>query len=138
MKKLTTYWHTKWSLWRLKETRVYLLFLMTQMCLYITSLCNGVVLLVIMESPVQERATTHIRATAEHSRPSGGSCVKQRLHFGLLFWNRKGHRCKSTSDTQSLGDLDSDFQDILKQSTNFVAACYNVTGDQLNISSVRQ
>ena len=37
-----------------------------------------------------------------------------------------------------LGDPSADTDDVLKQSTNFIAACYSVTGNQTDMSSVRK
>lgn len=37
-----------------------------------------------------------------------------------------------------LGDPNANFEDVLTQSTDFIAACYSMTGDQITMSSVRQ
>ena len=38
----------------------------------------------------------------------------------------------------SLGDPNANMEDVLKQSSNFIAACYSVTGEQITMSFVRQ
>ena len=42
------------------------------------------------------------------------------------------------SPLSSLGDRNANMEDVLKQSSNFIVACYSVTGEQVTMSSVRQ
>ena len=103
--------------------------------------------LVIMESPVKDRVTIDIRATANANRNiipdllaahALSGCDTSSCYFGI----GKGKVVK-TLRTQNypvslLGDPNADFEQVLKQSINFVAACYSVTGDHISMSSVRQ
>ena len=103
--------------------------------------------LVVMESPVQGRAIIDIRTTVNANKDiisdlpaahalSGSDTTA--CYYGI----GKGTVVKvlrsKTTLIPSLGDLSCPFEDVLKESTSFIAACYNTKTDETDMSSVRQ
>ena len=114
--------------------------------LYFYAKCNltGVV---IMESPVKDRATIDIKSTVSANKYivldlpaahalSGSDTTACHYNIGkstvvnIL-------RTKSVS-LSSVGDQTSQFEDVLEEATNFIAACYKMKVDGSDMSSVRQ
>ena len=103
---------------------------------------------VIMESPVKDRKTIDIRATAKEHRiiipdllaaHAISGCDTTASYFGI----GKGTVVKTlkaqASPLSLLGDPNANIKDVLQQSCQFIASCYSVTGgDQITMSSVRQ
>ena len=111
---------------------------------YVKHKLTGVV---IMESPVKDRITIDIRATAndnKHIIPdlltahALSGCDTTACYFGI----GKGTVVKTLKTQNSpltlLGDSDASFEDALKQSTDFIASCYSVTGELTTMLAVRQ
>ena len=100
-----------------------------------------------MESPVKDRVTIDIKATAIEHRTiipdllaahALSGCDTTACYFGI----GKGSIVKTLktqkSPLSSLGDSYANMEDVLKQSSNFIAACYSVTGEQVTMSFVQQ
>ena len=100
-----------------------------------------------MESPVQDRASVDIKATAlEHSSiipdilaaHALSGCDTTACYFGI----GKGTVIKVLQSGKvsltCVGDDQSDFESVLKVSTEFVAACYGHRTVSESMSAVRQ
>ena len=111
---------------------------------YVKQKLTGVV---IMESPVEERVTIDIKGTAiEHrniipdllAAHALSGCNTTACYFGI----GKGTLVKTlktqNSPLSSLGDPNANMENVLKQSSNFIAVCYSVSGEQITMSIVRQ
>ena len=111
---------------------------------YVKQTLTGVV---IMESPAKDRVTIDIKATAiEHrniipdllAAHALNGCDTTACYFGI----DKGIIVKSLkiqkSPLASLEEPNANMEDVLKQSSNFIAVCYSVTGEQITMAFVRQ
>ena len=102
---------------------------------------------VIKDSPVQERTTIDIRATVNEHKdiipdlPAAHALTGSDTTAGY-FGIGKGTAVKvlrsQKSTLNSVGDFSCNFEDVLQESTRFIAECYIVTMEEANMSSMRR
>ena len=101
---------------------------------------------VIVESPVKDRATIDIKSTVSANRdiildfPAAhalsGSDITA-CHYGIGKATVVNILRTKSVLLSSIGDKTSQFEDVLKEATNFIAACYKMPTDGSDMSSVR-
>ena len=101
---------------------------------------------VIMESPVKDRATIDIKSSVSANKDiipdlpaahalSGSDTTA--CHYGIGKATVVNILRTKSVPLSSIGDLTSQFEDVLKEATNFIAACYKMPTDGSDMSSVR-
>ena len=95
-----------------------------------------------MESHVKDRVTIYIKATAVEHRiiipdlltaHTLNGCDTTACYFGIEKDTIVKTLKTQNSSISSLGDPSANMEDVLKQFSNFIAACYSVTGEQITI-----
>ena len=103
--------------------------------------------LVIMESPVKDRATIDIRSTLNKNKdiildlPAAhalSGCDTTACLYGIGKATVVSILRTQSVPLSSVGDVSSQFEDVLKEATNFMTACYKMKTDGSDMSSVRQ
>ena len=110
------------------------------------NLSTGVV---IIESPVKDRVTIHIRGQANDHRNIVSDdllaahtltrCDNTACYFDIGKGTIGKHFTQNSLCHYSCSEVpNANIEDVLKQSNNFISACYSLPGDQITIPSVRQ